>query len=121
MYAMTGMTTKLNLMASNVGDFPGRSANYSGVGFAQMQFTARSVEPTDYDAWVARARASGTPLTEEIYHSLAKPSDAGPVRYYSKVVMTFADIVASYMSDVRPSLPSRPTDVMKDMPTAPNP
>ena len=38
-YAMTGMSTELNLIANQTGTFTGRSANYSGEGFARMSFT----------------------------------------------------------------------------------
>jgi cytochrome o ubiquinol oxidase subunit 2 len=96
MYAMTGMTTVLHLMATVPGDFKGRSANYSGAGFAQMQFTARAMNETDFDAWVATAKQSG-PLSSETYDVLRTPSDAGPVHYFGTVSMTFADIVSRYM------------------------
>lgn len=99
MYAMTGMTTKLNLMASEPGIFAGRSANYSGEGFAQMQFTARALPQTEFDAWVVNARASHDALTHDTYTALARPSDAGPVRYYGVVSMTITDIVNSYMPE----------------------
>lgn len=51
-YAMNGMSTKLHLMASEKGDFPGSSANISGKGFAKMRFTASSVSEGDYKEWV---------------------------------------------------------------------
>lgn len=96
MYAMTGMTTTLHLIAPNPGEYEGLSANYSGEGFAQMRFKARAMSTADFDAWVANAQQSPM-LTQEAYASLRKPSDAGPVRYYGMVHMTFADIEALYM------------------------
>jgi cytochrome o ubiquinol oxidase subunit 2 len=98
MYAMTGMTTKLHLIADKPGEYAGRSANYSGEGFAQMQFTTRALADADWRAWIATARASGDALSSDTYTLLRKPSDAGPVRYYASVGMTFADIVNSYMT-----------------------
>ncbi len=96
-YAMTGMTTVLHLEADAAGDYPGRSANYSGDGFAQMQFTARAMGAGDFDAWVAQAHASGAALTPSAYATLRQPSDAGPVAYYGSVTETFEDIVNSFM------------------------
>lgn len=96
MYAMTGMTTILHLIASEPGEYAGASANYSGEGFAQMQFTAHAMNDAGFDAWVANARQSPM-LTPEDYAVLRQPSDAGPVRYYGMVHMTFEDIENLYM------------------------
>lgn len=120
MYAMTGMTTVLHLIATTVGDYPGRSANYSGEGFAQMKFTARAVTQANYDAWVASAKASPDVLSKESYALLRKPGDTGPVRYYGVMSLSFADIVNSYMSDMHESTPSLPTPSdMKGMKMSP--
>jgi cytochrome o ubiquinol oxidase subunit 2 len=99
-YAMTGMTTELNLMATKPGDYPGRSANYSGEGFAQMKFTARAMSPEDFNAWVRTAKASTEVLSSETYAALSKPSDTGPVRYYGMVMIPFSNIVSSTMSSM---------------------
>src|SRR5580700_2109386 len=73
-YAMPGMTTQLNLLADNPGEFPGISANFSGNGFADMRFTATAVPAADFDAWVAQVRGSGSTLDISGYAALAKPS-----------------------------------------------
>jgi cytochrome o ubiquinol oxidase subunit 2 len=77
-YAMPGMTTQLNLLADNPGEFPGISANFSGNGFADMRFTAKAVPAADFDAWVAQVRGSGSTLDISGYAALAKPSQAVP-------------------------------------------
>jgi cytochrome o ubiquinol oxidase subunit 2 len=97
MYAMTGMTTVLHLIAEHAGEYPGRSANYSGAGFAQMQFIARAMSQSDFDAWVLHAQASPDALTPSTYSVLRRPSDAGPVQYYGSMSMGFNDIVHRYM------------------------
>ena len=74
-YAMGGMTTHLNLLADNPGEFPGFSANYSGGGFAEMRFVAKAVPAGDFDAWVNQVRGSGSALDETTYAELAKPSN----------------------------------------------
>ena len=97
MYAMTGMTTILNLEATSPGVYSGVSANYSGKGFAQMQFVTRALAPEDFSTWLETVRTSPSQLSRESYTELARPSDAGPVHYYGSMTMTFGDIVATYM------------------------
>ena len=81
-YTMGGMTTHLNLMADNPGEFPGFSANFSGDGFAEMRFIAKAVPAGDFDAWVTQVRGSGSALDDAAYAALAKPSIAVPPRTY---------------------------------------
>ncbi len=84
-YTMGGMTTHLNLMADNPGEYPGFSANFSGDGFAEMRFIAKAVPAGDFDAWIARVRGAGSALDEAAYAALAKPSIAVPPRTYRSV------------------------------------
>jgi len=84
-YTMPGMTTHLNLLADKPGEYPGISANFSGDGFANMRFTAKSVPPADFDAWVASVRGSGSALDIPGYAALAKPSEAVPPATYRAV------------------------------------
>lgn len=72
-YAMSGMSTKLHLIADQMGDFRGSSANISGEGFADMTFTTRAMKQKDFDAWVTATKNS-KPLTMSEYNELAKPS-----------------------------------------------
>jgi cytochrome o ubiquinol oxidase subunit 2 len=109
MYAMTSMTTMLHLIAPTPGNFTGRSANYSGAGFAQMTFAARAMTGADFDAWVAHAKQAEA-LSSASYSVLRAPSDAGPVRYYGAVSMTFDDILHLYM----PMHTSMPTSIPMD-------
>jgi len=98
-YSMAGMQTKLHLIANEPGTFPGISANYSGSGFTGMQFQAIAT-PTnaDFDAWVAKVRASSETLDEAHYKELAKPSEKHPVEYFSSVSPDlFRGIVMQYM------------------------
>ncbi len=84
-YAMSGMSTQLHLMASQTGNFYGSSANISGDGFAGMHFTASSVTRSEFDSWVGQARAKGSPLDLPNYSRLAKPSQNNPPMSYSPV------------------------------------
>jgi len=84
-YAMTGMVNPLYLVANEVGQFTGRSANYSGTGFAGMTFTAEASSLEAYDQWVTEVRASSLILTQETYATLAEQSTNNQVTYYGVV------------------------------------
>lgn len=74
-YSMNGMTTKLHLVAHELGRFKGSSANISGAGFADMQFVAEAVEPGDFIKWVSSIQHGSTnKLDLAEYEELAKPS-----------------------------------------------
>ncbi len=82
-YTMGGMTTHLNLLAAETGEYPGFSANFSGDGFAWMRFVAKAVPAGDFDAWVttvraAPARRSTMPPTPN-WQSRAKPCRRRPI------------------------------------------
>jgi len=84
-YTMGGMTTHLNLLAAEPGEYPGFSANFSGDGFADMRFIAKAVPAGDFDAWVTQARGTGSALDDAAYAALAKPSQAVPPTTYRSV------------------------------------
>jgi cytochrome o ubiquinol oxidase subunit 2 len=96
-YAMSGMETRLNLMASQTGNYRGVSANISGDGFADMVFTARAVPPSQFDSWAQDARNSKA-LTGAYYRSLSRPSDDNkPATFNLQDTTLFHDILMSYM------------------------
>jgi cytochrome o ubiquinol oxidase subunit 2 len=83
-YAMNGMTSRLNLQADRPGDYPGLSGHFSGDGFSGMAFDLKAVDPAQFSAWVAGAKASGPVLDEAAYRGLLKQSqDVKPYTYRS--------------------------------------
>jgi cytochrome o ubiquinol oxidase subunit II len=93
-YTMGGMTTHLNLLADNPGEFPGFSANYSGDGFSWMRFVVKSVPAGDFNAWLGQVRGAGSPLDAAAYAELAKPSkDVPPTTYRSVEPKFFERII----------------------------
>lgn len=82
-YAMAGMTSRLNLIADNPGRFAGRNTMYSGDGFSDQHFVAQALSDEDFAAWTARVRQSQRSLDAAAYQALAKPSVAHAVEYYS--------------------------------------
>jgi cytochrome o ubiquinol oxidase subunit 2 len=84
-YTMGGMTTHLNLLADQPGEYPGFSANFSGDGFARMRFVAKAVAAGEFDAWVKAASQTGPVLDAAAYAQLAQPSEAVPPMTYRSV------------------------------------
>jgi cytochrome o ubiquinol oxidase subunit II len=92
-YTMGGMTTHLNLLASEPGEYPGFSANFSGDGFARMRFIVKAVPAADFDAWIAQVRGTGSALDDAGLAALAKPGTAVPITYRSVAPNLFERIV----------------------------
>jgi cytochrome o ubiquinol oxidase subunit 2 len=81
-YAMNGMETDLHLQADHPGVYYGRSAQFSGDGFSDMQFRVRAVAPAEFAAWTAAARGAGPALDLAGYGQLARQSrDVRPFTY----------------------------------------
>jgi cytochrome o ubiquinol oxidase subunit 2 len=97
-YAMTGMTTKLHIMADGPGVYTGRASEINGKGYADMTFVAKSSTQSDFDDWVSLVRLSPLQLTDLVYDEFAKPSLKLPVTLYSSVEKDlFHKIVMKYM------------------------
>ena len=84
-YTMAGMETQLSLSSEHMGTFDGISSNFSGEGFSDMKFFARSMSDDDFQSWVEHARAGGAVLSSAVYHNLEKPSEKVPVAYYGDI------------------------------------
>jgi cytochrome o ubiquinol oxidase subunit II len=97
-YAMTGMITKLHMMADDPGEFSGRAAEINGAGFADMTFVAKSSSQPDFDHWVSEVKQSPLRLTDTAYSELLKRSQNHPVTLFSYVENDlFNKIVMKYM------------------------
>lgn len=97
-YAMSGMETKLHLMADKPGTYKGVAANLSGEGHAGMKFTVDSVSDGDFGTWINTVRQSPDFLDTKTYEELAKKSKNNPKAYYSQVQPTlYNDILNKYM------------------------
>jgi cytochrome o ubiquinol oxidase subunit 2 len=94
-YSMYGMATQLNLQADQPGVFPGRSANFSGDGFSNMDFNLEAVSATQFDSWVAATRGGGATLDEAGYRKLLRQHmDMQPYTYHSVEAGLFNRIVS---------------------------
>nr|WP_116309070.1 ubiquinol oxidase subunit II [Cupriavidus taiwanensis] len=97
-YTMAGMQTRLHLIAESPGIYLGQSAAYSGAGFSDMHFKTLATSREEFDAWIARARASGQALDANAYRALEQPSSKDPVTLYAAVApKLFDQVVDKYM------------------------
>jgi cytochrome o ubiquinol oxidase subunit 2 len=101
LYTMTGHVNELNLIGRTIGDYPGKTAEINGKGFADMKFTARVSSQKDFDAWVAQKQRTFPSLTEEEYQKLLKPSENNKPAFYSHPAPDlFNTIVSKYNPDM---------------------
>ena len=111
-YTMAKMVTHLQLLADAPGTYPGFSAQFSGNGFADMQFTVDAVSPEQFAQWAAAARNTGPTLDPPSYAELARPTQSVPPFTYRAVAPgLFQTIVSPNETPVHPSHTAHATDV----------
>jgi cytochrome o ubiquinol oxidase subunit 2 len=84
-YAMPGMVSHLHLQADKPERLWGTSAQFSGDGFSDMQFSVRSVPEAEFGSWASGARGAGPSLDRAAYATLARQSAHPPVQGYGSV------------------------------------
>ncbi|MCY9547460.1 cytochrome aa3 quinol oxidase subunit II [Lysinibacillus xylanilyticus] len=82
-YAMSDMLTTIHLAADEVGSFMGRNSNFSGRGFAEMEFEAQTMTQKDFDKWASDVKTKEKPLTKEKFDELLKAEHVGRSSYSS--------------------------------------
>jgi cytochrome o ubiquinol oxidase subunit 2 len=82
-YAMPGMRTKLNLLATATGSYQGSSANLSGEGFSGMRFQAKVSSEGQFIEWIEEVKKAKKALSFEEYKKLALPSQNNRVEFYT--------------------------------------
>jgi cytochrome aa3-600 menaquinol oxidase subunit 2 len=92
-YTMPGMSMGLWLQADKVGDYFGSGANFTGKGFAHMNFTVKSVAQADFDKWAANVKKTAPALTNAGYEKLSKPSTEKELSFSSYPKDLFENIV----------------------------
>ncbi len=97
-YAMPAMRTYLHLIANEIGEFQGSSANLSGTGFANMRFIAKASTELDFNKWVQTIQQSQNSLDYISYQKLVPPSERVSVTsYLLKDAYLFNRIIMNYM------------------------
>ena len=103
-YAMAGMENRLHLISDTVGDYRGISANYSGHGFSDMDFTTHVVDAQAFDAWAKQAKTGGKTLDWASFQTLEKPTSKHAVTYYSSVTPgLYRRVLDQYMTHMAPA------------------
>jgi len=101
-YVMAGMVTHLNLLADKPGTYIGHNMNFSGDGYAKMNFPTESVTADQFKAWVDQAKASPTALSQDEFKLVSKPQSDYPATLYSSVEPElFTHLVARFVADRR--------------------
>lgn len=98
-YAMSGMSTKLHLIADKKGVYEGRSANISGKGFADMEFATIVTSQSEFNAWQSNLSKQDLPaLNTESYSKLAHKSVEKSPRFYVRADKDLYNaVIQSYM------------------------
>ncbi len=98
-YAMAGMQTRLHLLANEPGSYAGQNQQYSGEGYAGMNFKAVATTPEEYAAWLTESRKAPQKLDLARYEQLAKPTTDTSISYFSSVEPgLFDSIIHKYMT-----------------------
>ncbi|MFB4211252.1 cytochrome aa3 quinol oxidase subunit II [Shouchella sp. JSM 1781072] len=82
-YAMSGMETELYLAATEVGQYEGRNANFTGEGFAEQRFTVTAQTDEAFDEWVEETQENAPSLSEEEYMHLMVPGHSEEMTFSS--------------------------------------
>jgi cytochrome o ubiquinol oxidase subunit II len=97
-YTMPGMTTQLNLQADTPGAYPGISAQFSGPGFSDMQFTVHAEPAGEFATWVTQVHERGGVLDEATVAQLIRPTRAaGELTYGSVPDDPFEAVTAGHL------------------------
>lgn len=98
-YAMSGMSTKIHIIADSVGDYRGQAGEINGRGFSGMKFIARASSKEDFEKWIGEVRRSSSSLDGSHYSALSKPSENNPVTLYSSYEQhLYNKIMMKYMA-----------------------
>lgn len=101
-YAMPGMRSKLNMIATKSGSYAGRSVNFSGAGFSKMTFVAKVTTSKQFDRWVEKTQHASKKLSMTVYNRLIKPSeDNRPYVFSSPAAHLFQRVIDKYRKPSR--------------------
>ncbi|GGE50537.1 quinol oxidase subunit 2 [Pullulanibacillus camelliae] len=82
-YTMPGMAMRLWLQANETGKYFGTGANFTGEGFAHMQFDVIAKTEAEFNRWVNKVKAAGKPMDMAIYNRLKQPGLVNKQTYSS--------------------------------------
>ncbi|WP_313431245.1 cytochrome aa3 quinol oxidase subunit II [Siminovitchia terrae] len=82
-YAMSDMVTRIHLVAETPGSYIGKNSNFSGEGFAHMEFEAQAMTDKEYQDWIRDVKDTAPRLTEKEFDSLLATPHVGRKTYMS--------------------------------------
>lgn len=82
-YTMPGMAMGLWLQANKPGEFVGRGANFTGKGYAHMNFRVEAKPQAEFNDWVQQVKRTSASLSKEDYSNLTRPGLSGEAAYSS--------------------------------------
>lgn len=92
-YSMPGMSMGLWLQADKPGNYFGSGANFTGKGFAHMQFRVKAVNQADFNKWAAGLKKDSPKLTKAGYADLLKPGNVKELSFSTYPKNLYEDIV----------------------------
>ena len=104
-YAMAGMQTRLHLLADYPGVYAGQNQQFSGRGYAEMNFEAIATSAEEFQRWLRQTRQSPDKLDLVRYRELAKPSIDDPVALFSRVKPDLFDHILHQYGKTRSTEP----------------
>ncbi|AWN14806.1 cytochrome c oxidase subunit II [Salinisphaera sp. LB1] len=115
-YAMPGMRTKHNFLLDRTGTYRGYSTEFSGPGFAWMNYDLKVVKPGAFQDWVTKAQSSSHQMDMAQFKQFAQPTvNTGNTWtvYGSVAPHLFNDVIADVKSgQLTGSWPMRLTEDM---------
>ncbi|MCY0875605.1 MAG: cytochrome ubiquinol oxidase subunit II [Firmicutes bacterium] len=82
-YAMPGMAMRLWLQADHPGIFYGHGGNFTGRGYAKMDFHVVSRPSAQFAQWVQTVKKTAPALTSKGYNQLVSSQNNTPTLFYS--------------------------------------
>lgn len=95
-YSMPGMAMGLWMQADEPGEYFGSGANFTGKGFAHMNFKVIAKTPEEFDKWVSEVKGTAPKMTQADYEKLAEPGLSDRLTYSAFPEGLFEEIVKKY-------------------------
>ena len=97
-YTMTGMRSRLHLVATQPGDYIGMNTQFNGDGFSEMQCVVHVVPPEQMQPWLQQMKSVPNKLTDTTYQELLKPTIGEKPLFFSGVSKgLFENVIMTYM------------------------
>lgn len=84
-YAMSGMQSRLHLLADEPGIYSGHNQQFSGSGYPDMNFNVMVTSQVQFEAWIEKAKQSPAKLDLAGFEELSNPGIGFPVTTFSWV------------------------------------